>query len=250
MFAVVLNAKYGWFYNDPDSVVNGSSQQVHKAFWRGSSEGNLEYFGELNEYSHSTCPDLIWDILETNLLGDPAVLFRGKAPKPFIQVFSPNGGEKLEQGTTCNVKWSDNISGNVKIELLKGSTVYKELAQSTASNGTFEWTITADFEVGDDYKVRISSSDSTALFSQSAAPFSIVEEILFTLPYTQDFNLWSVQIRDTEYWEQSSDDDIDWTIQSGLTPSRADGDATGAEGVYICRLKTPGFQKVVKIIKK
>lgn len=231
MFSVVLNSNYGWFYNDPDSVTNGSSQQVHKAFWRGRSEG-LQYFGELNEYSHSTNPDLAWDILQTNLLGDPAVRFRGMGSKPFIQVVSPNGGEELEQNTTCNVTWSDNISGNVKIELYKGTTVYKELAQSTASDGAHEWAITDSIEAGDDYKIRVTNVDSTALYSESVAPFSIIEELIFTLPYKQDFNNWSEQVRGTEYWEQSSTDSIDWTIQSGPTPSRAGGSATGAEGDY------------------
>lgn len=232
MFAVVLNAKYGWYWNDPDSVTQGSSQQVHEAFWRASSDADLSYFGELNEYSHSTCPEQVWDILETNLLGDPAVKFRGKQSDLYIQVVSPNGGEELEQNTTCIVTWSDNISGNVKIELYKGTTVYKELAQSTASDGAYDWAITDSIEAGDDYKIRVTNIDSTALFSESTAPFSIIEELILTLPYKQDFNLWSEQVRDMEYWEQSSTDDIDWTIQSGPTPSRAGGSETGAEGDY------------------
>ncbi len=76
MFAVILNSRFGWFYDDPDDVLLSSSHQVAEAFWSGISV-DLEYFGELNEYSHSSCPDMIWDILETNLLGDPAVRFRG-----------------------------------------------------------------------------------------------------------------------------------------------------------------------------
>ena len=47
------------------------------------------------------------------------------------------------------------------------------------------------------------------------------------------YHLVSMQVpcRETDYWEQASDDDIDWTIQTGPTPSRVGStpDMTGAE---------------------
>ena len=89
-----------------------------------------------------------------HIWGDPLTCLAIGNLEPFIAVTSPSGGEEIEQNTTHLIRWSDNIPGNVKIELLKGGSVASELAASTPSSGSFEWVVTTAVAVGTDYKVQ------------------------------------------------------------------------------------------------
>ena len=118
------------------------------------------------------------------LYGDPTIGCYSFNSEPFIGMLNPNGGEKVEQYTTHVIKWSDNILGKVKIELFKSGTLLEVLAEEAESNGSFEWEVTGDYEIADDYKIRITSIDSSALTSESKDPFSVVPEfIIGTFPY-------------------------------------------------------------------
>ncbi len=149
---------------------------------------------------------------------------------PTLKIAYPVGGEKLEQGSVYIIKWSSNASGNVKIELFKNGTVHKILENSIDNNGSYNWEITTDFPIDEKYTIKISSLDNTSLTSQSGE-FSIKKELILSLPYLENFNDWSEQLKATGNWKQSVDDNIDWTIISGPTPSRTSSnpDKTGPE---------------------
>ncbi len=74
-----------------------------------------------------------------------------------ITVLSPNGGETWLKGSIHPVTWSDNICGNVRIELWKGGAFHSLIAASVPSNGFFNWMIpnTATLVPGGDYKVKV-----------------------------------------------------------------------------------------------
>jgi hypothetical protein len=159
-----------------------------------------------------------------------------------LVVSYPNGGEALEQSGTYTISWSSNVGGNVKIELFKGGSLNKEITSSAPNNESFEWEITTDYSVGDDYKLKISSIENDTIVGESSNNFSIIEEFIVAIPYTQNFDTWSVDTKAMDNWEQLSDDDIDWTIQTGPTPSRigstpdqtgAESDHTSGDGKYI-----------------
>ncbi len=232
MFAVILNARYGYY--SPGNSTGGSSNDLHYTFWEGCWDEDQEYYSEFNDYSHRIWGTKhTWDVLETNLLGDPAVKFRGKDNSPFISVVYPNGGEMIELSTTQDIRWRDNINGNVKIELFKGSTVKEVLAASIASNGSFEWKIPAGYQVGADYKIKITSIDSAALFVQSTSNFSIITEYILPCPYKQTFDtLETGKSVLPVKWEQDTTDDFDWLVWKGKAPSKEpdQGAATGPDG--------------------
>lgn len=75
MFAVVFNSRYGWYM--PGNILNGSSQILHTDFWEAYFRQDLKYLGALNEYSHRMNTRYRWDILESNLFGDPATEING-----------------------------------------------------------------------------------------------------------------------------------------------------------------------------
>ncbi len=154
------------------------------------------------------------------------------ASGPYISVAYPNGGEEWEQGTTYEIKWSSNVSGNVKIELLKGGAVNKELAASVANNGSFDVEITQDFTVGDDYKIKITSVENDTVLNESAQNFNIIKEyIIAEYPHVQNFDEWELGRGLEEKWEQIDGDDFNWIVHTGPTPSKtgSDPDKTGPD---------------------
>jgi surfactin synthase thioesterase subunit len=90
-----------------------------------------------------------------------------------IMVTSPNGGESWLAGSSQEITWSDNISGNVKIDLFKGGVFYTEIINSATSSGIFNWDIADTTVEGSDYQVKISSVENAALFDFSDADFTI-----------------------------------------------------------------------------
>lgn len=179
----------------------------------------------------------------------PKLTIECEFPNPAIIV--NNGGEKWEQNTTQTILWTDNISGNVKIEIIANGTVVAIIANSVPSNGSYDWHIPEDFTPGTNYIIKVTSVDDPTVFDESNDPITIIAELIISLPYTQNFNSWSAAARVIDYWEQSVDDDINWTIQSGPTPSRvgstpdqtgAEADHTSGSGKYIyVEASTPNF---------
>jgi len=163
---------------------------------------------------------------------------------PYIRVTYPNGKEILEQGNTFTIAWNDNIDGNVKIELLKAGTVNQTIAASAPSNGSYAWNLTTATVAGAEYKIKITSIDSAALFDQSDDNFSVIEEyIIKTFPYLEDYEKLDTGTTTLSFkWEQPTADDLNWTVWRGKTPTKypdqgaatgPDGDHTTTTGKYI-----------------
>jgi hypothetical protein len=81
-----------------------------------------------------------------------------------IYVKSPNGGEIWSRGTSHTISWTyyGNPGPNVKIELWKGSSLYKVITSSTPNDGSYNWLIPSSYQTGTNYKVRIYSTTNPA----------------------------------------------------------------------------------------
>ena len=95
------------------------------------------------------------------------------AGAPYITVSSPNGGENWQQGSTNNIIWLDNISENVKIELYKNASFNSTITSSTASSGSYSWNISSSQTPGSDYKIKITSVNSSGCYDYSDNYFTI-----------------------------------------------------------------------------
>lgn len=179
-----------------------------------------------------------------NLIGDPALEICPINVDPYISVYSPNGGEEWEFIITHMIRWNDNIDGNVKIELLKGGVLLETLAVSTESDGKFEWNISDTLQTGSDFTIRITSVDNAQLIDESDSNFSVVEEyIIDTFPYCENFdNLDTPSTILPKKWEQLTEDDFNWIVIAGPTPSKVgvpsnitgpSGDHTSDSGNYL-----------------
>ncbi len=234
--------------NDPSmTTVNHT---YDRALYYGTWDEGIEAAGDLRNHADAEAIAQHGNTAKGNVamyiwFGDPLINILKGSSEPFINVYSPAGGERWEQGTTQEIKWGDNIDGNVMIELFKGGSLKETLAASIASNGSLEWQIAGDYDTGDDYKVKITSIDSTALNDESDTNFSIIPEYIIVCPYFQNFDTLEAQSDILPFkYEQLSDDDLNWIVYSGPTPSRIDDppDVTGPmadhttgtdQGIYI-----------------
>ncbi len=90
-----------------------------------------------------------------------------------IAITSPNGGENWLTGSIQTIIWTDDIIGDVKIELYKDGLFHSTITSSTQSNGSFVWNIPDSISFGLDYKVKITSVVDTILFDFSNNDFTI-----------------------------------------------------------------------------
>jgi hypothetical protein len=89
--------------------------------------------------------------------------------------------------------------------------------------------VPATLPTGYTYTVRISSVSNPLVYDESKDYFTIVNTILKG-PYTQNFDGFTAKGEVvTGSWEQLLDDDLNWTVYTGPTPSRisATGGGTG-----------------------
>jgi hypothetical protein len=94
---------------------------------------------------------------------------------PAIAVTVPDGGGAWLRGLKYFIQWDDNIAGDVVIELYKGGVLSQVIA-TNASSGAYQWEVGLGLDPGFDYTIRIKSATDGALFGESSAAFSIIDE--------------------------------------------------------------------------
>ena len=90
----------------------------------------------------------------------------------YIKVISPNGGEVWCGGTTQNITWEDNITGNVEIQLFKAGVFHSSIVTSTPSDGSYSWNLPSGSGASD-LLIRIVSVDDGNIFDFSDSTFTI-----------------------------------------------------------------------------
>jgi len=94
-------------------------------------------------------------------------------PSQYITVYNPALGVQWATGSIHDITWMDNVSGDVKIELLNTSNVpVWTIAPSVPSTGTYTWNLTG-YTPGS-YKIKISSVDYPSTYVISGI-FSITD---------------------------------------------------------------------------
>jgi PKD repeat protein len=89
---------------------------------------------------------------------------------PPLVLTSPNGSETWRAGNTYTISWNFKEKGgrrpDVALELLKSdsavSVITPGIPIGTDGTGSFEWTIPAGSESGDDYRIRVFSRSSAS----------------------------------------------------------------------------------------
>ena len=181
----------------------------------------------------------------------------------------PDGGELWEQNSTHTVTWDDNLDEKVKMDLYKGGALNLTITDSTESDGSYDWDIPLDQEVGDDYSIKITSVDDATVTDESNAYFSIITGTAInvasgkipssiTLKYYgskisfqilnfggNDYPHTSLKIYDTKGKQMQTL--VDGRVRTGRHSVNFNEMKLPA-GLYICRLETGGVIKTTNII--
>ena len=98
-----------------------------------------------------------------------------------IDVTYPDGGETLVRGQNYNVTWtSSGISGNIKVEVYKGSQMFRQLAADDLNDGSCPFTPTAEFPDGSDYRIAVANLSGTV--SNFSGYFTIQSDAVSSAP--------------------------------------------------------------------
>ena len=91
-----------------------------------------------------------------------------------LVVNSPNGGETWQSETSQEITWQSSglVGPNVKIELYRDDAYYQTIADSALNSGSYNWNIPPAY-FGDDFTVKISSTDNPSLTGFSDSTFAI-----------------------------------------------------------------------------
>jgi parallel beta-helix repeat protein len=104
-----------------------------------------------------------------------------RSVQKYILVTNPNGGERLPQKTSYDVRWrSDGFTGNVKIEYSRSGPngTFTVLSPSEPSDGSFTWFLNpATFLVSDQYVIRVTSLNDPSVSDTSNVTFSVIPPI-------------------------------------------------------------------------
>lgn len=81
---------------------------------------------------------------------------------PSITITAPVAGSTWQRGIMHIIAWNKEglMNADVKIELLNKNKVVLTIANSTANNGSFDWTIPATQALASTYKIRIITVDN------------------------------------------------------------------------------------------
>jgi len=98
----------------------------------------------------------------------------GTGDTPFINLISPSELSKVKYGEEITINYNSNTESAVNIQLLKGGELYKSLAYQTHVR-SFNWTIDNHLVIGDDYQIKVVSSDDNTIFDLSTV-FKIISD--------------------------------------------------------------------------
>jgi len=91
-----------------------------------------------------------------------------------LTITSPNGGEEWELGSSQTINWnSSNLTGNVKIQLYSGSSLYGTITSSTSDDGSYAWSIPSNISANSYYKIKISSVNDNSIVDYSDSYFNL-----------------------------------------------------------------------------
>ncbi len=99
-----------------------------------------------------------------------------------ITVTYPGGGEVLTSGQNYTVTWtSSNVAGNIKVEVYKGGSMFRQLAANDPNDGNLSFTPDGSFPDGSDYRIAVASLDGSV--SDFSGEFTIQSAPTITVTY-------------------------------------------------------------------
>jgi hypothetical protein len=182
--------------------------------------------------------------LDVALLDDIgySVNYSSLKPVPTVKVLSTMEGNRevgdLQVGGSYKLRWTDNFSDNVKIDLYEGTRFVRTIAASVPSNGSYDWQAPAELADGKYYRIKVTSTASDKVFSFGDRPFTIKSRLFINANTPNGGNALRVG---SEY-DLSWNDNINETVKIELLRNgqiqRILTGSTASDGSYLWRIPT------------
>lgn len=171
--------------------------------------------------------------------------------KRSIEISSPVAGEVVIKNGLLSITWSSDYDSTVAIVLKQDGRIAKVLTDCAPDNGLFSWRVDSLLSTGSNWFLEITPAESpTESFASEA--FELLSPAICTYPYFQDFETFSIgpsklgSFDLCDYWEQGNDDQCDWTVLAGPTPSQAHPQA-GTTGPTVDHTKNDSTGKYLYV---
>ncbi len=190
---------------------------------------------------------------------------------PYVSVTSPSGAEQWKRNKTYTITWSDNFSEDVKIELYKGTypivtsspasqngisnaPTYDRLTivASTPSDGSYEWTIPANYTIASDYRIIISKADDVTVIDDNNAYFSILAADVVTITAPNGSESWKMNTTQAITWTDNFTENVAIELWKGGSKQSDIIASTESDGSYSWALPeslTVGSDYRIKIVQ-
>jgi hypothetical protein len=185
--------------------------------WRGGDAANPYYIDDE--------PFIDWNRATDSLI---TVL---PGPSGTAVTYPSAAGIVWRCGETQSITWNGFTGSDVRIELYKGSSLYRTIAASTANDGSHTWTIPGTQTPGSDFRVKITSTSNPWQYDSSDEYVTILDTPQVAYPTAPGI-----------IWDRGSSYDITWTgftgsyvtieLLKGLAYNRTIASSTGNTGVY------------------
>jgi len=130
-----------------------------------------------------------------------------KYSQKIIKIVTPNGGDTWQTGSTREITWLSGcyVGSSVRITLYKNNVYLIAITSDTENDGSYSWYIPTYFELGSDYKIRITSNSDNSIYDYSDNNFTINKWITVTSP------------NGDEIWTKGSNQTITWASENGVS---------------------------------
>ena len=152
-----------------------------------------------------------------------------------ITISSPNGGETWAIGTSQQITWTSTGVSNVKIEYStnSGNTWISVVSSTTASSGSYSWTIPNTPST--QCKLKISDASDAGIFDLSNAVFTLgTPGQTLTLTSPNGGESWAIGSNHNITWQSSNISSliIDYTTNNGVDWIEIEDNAAAATGLF------------------
>lgn len=162
----------GTSFGDPQQIVT-----ITKANGKVVGSDSITSWTDTQIVATSSAAAVGDNVTVTTATGSATATIQAGEVPDSVTVTVPNGGESWKKGTTKTITWTtagSSQAANVKIELLKGGSVDREIASSTPNDGSHDWAIPYNQALGNDYTIKVTSVGHTPEYSDTSdATFTI-----------------------------------------------------------------------------
>lgn len=148
-----------------------------------------------------------------------------------ITVVAPNGGENLPAGAAYGIRWTDDISEWVRIDLYKNDSFYFTIVDSTESDAYYAWYVPDTTSGGSSYKIKITSVIDNNITDFSDNDFTIEEnQINITAPNGGEN--WQTGYPHSITWTDNIDENVKIELFKGGSFYDTIATSTASDGYF------------------